>query len=138
MIQVTPHAKILLCSKPIDFRLGMSGLYGLCKNELNEDPFSGAFFLFINKKKNSIKILVYDEQGFWLMAKKLSQGQFSFWPAQGGKVSPIHASSLSAIIYGLKVNEKMLKRWRPFSEDIPGNSRVKTDEDSFSPPFDFP
>jgi transposase len=138
MIQVTPHAKIVLCSKPVDFRLGMTGLYGLCKNELEEDPFSGTFFLFINKRKSCIKILVYDEQGFWLMAKKLSQGIFNFWPAKEGKVSAIHASSLSAIIYGLKVNERMLKRWRPFSEDIPGNSKVKIDEDSLLPPFDFP
>ena len=46
------------------------------------DPFSGAVFVFRNRRRTAIKILVYDGQGFWLCHKRFSSGRFAFWPAQ--------------------------------------------------------
>lgn len=61
--------------------MGIDGLTEICKIKMKMDPFSGAAFLFINKRKNSIKILNYDGQGFWLMQKRLSSGTFKWWPS---------------------------------------------------------
>jgi transposase len=80
MIAITPHMRILLATEATDFRKGIDGLAAYARNILCFDPFSGYLFVFTNKSKKSIKILVYDGQGFWLCTKRLSKGRFKFWP----------------------------------------------------------
>jgi len=80
MIQITPHMRILLAVEPVDFRKGIDGLAGVCKNILDKDPFAGYLFIFTNKKRTSLKILIYDGQGYWLCQKRLSKGKFGWWP----------------------------------------------------------
>jgi transposase len=60
MIQLIPQLRILLACRPIDFRNGIDGLAGLCKNALEEDPFSGARFVFRNRRGTALKLLCYD------------------------------------------------------------------------------
>ncbi len=62
-------------------RNGIEGLSGLCRQKLQENPFSGALFIFRGRRKIALKILVYDGQGFWLHMKRLSQGSFKWWPS---------------------------------------------------------
>ena len=80
MIQVTPQMRILLAVEPADFRKGIDGLACLCRVTLRQDPFSGYVFVFGNRRRKAIKILVYDGQGFWLCQKRLSKGRFPWWP----------------------------------------------------------
>ena len=63
MIQVTPQMRILVAVEPADFRKGIDGLARLCREVLQSDPFSGAVFVFRNRRATSIKLLVYDGQG---------------------------------------------------------------------------
>jgi transposase len=79
MIQITPQMRILLAVESVDFRKGIDGLAAVCRNILESDPFSGYVFVFMNKKKTAIKILMYDGQGFWLCQKRLSRGRFCWW-----------------------------------------------------------
>jgi transposase len=80
MIQVAPQMRIRVAIEPADFRRGIVGLARLVREELRSDPFSGAIFVFRNRRATAIKILVYDGQGFWLCQKRLSQGRFRYWP----------------------------------------------------------
>lgn len=80
MIQITPHMRIMLAVKPADFRKGIDGLAGICREVLQADPLSGSVFVFRNRTFTSIKILIYDGQGFWLCQKRLSKGRFHWWP----------------------------------------------------------
>lgn len=82
MIQITPQTKILLSIEPVDFRKGIDGLAAVCRVRLRQDPFSGAMFIFRNRLGNSIKVLMYDGQGFWLCIKRLSKGKLTWWPAR--------------------------------------------------------
>ena len=66
MIQVTPQMRILVAVEPVDFRQGIDGLCRLCRQSLSSDPFSGALFVFRNRRATAVKILGYDGQGFWL------------------------------------------------------------------------
>ena len=61
-------------------RKGMDSLAELCRAKLNADPFSGCLFVFRSRRATSIKVLVYDGQGFWLATKRLSKGRFRWWP----------------------------------------------------------
>jgi transposase len=81
MLQITPQMKILVAIEPADFRRGIDGLAQLCREKLRHDPFTGAVFVFRNRRGTALKVLVYDGQGFWLCHKRLSQGRFPWWPA---------------------------------------------------------
>ncbi len=80
MIQITPHMRILLAVEPADFRKGIDGLVGLCRQVLLSNPLEGALFVFGNRSRRSLKLLVYDGQGFWLCQKRLSHERFGWWP----------------------------------------------------------
>jgi len=80
MIQFTPHMRILVASSPLDMRNGMDGIAALCRQQLRENPMSGAVFLFISRSRKILRILSYDGQGFWLCSKRLSSGRFPHWP----------------------------------------------------------
>ena len=83
MIQITPHMRIWVAVEPVDFRAGIDGLAAACRQRLQADPFSGALFVFRNRTRTAIKVLVYDGQGFWMCHKRLSSGRFAFWPDGG-------------------------------------------------------
>jgi transposase len=80
MLQLTPQMRILVAVEPVDFRKGIDSLAELCRAKLNADPFSGCLFVFRSRRATSIKVLVYDGQGFWLATKRLSKGRFRWWP----------------------------------------------------------
>lgn len=76
MLQLTPQSIIFVATSAVDFRKGIDGLAAICRNLMLIDPLSGALFLFYNRCKTSFKILVFDGQGFWLIQKRLSKGNF--------------------------------------------------------------
>lgn len=83
MIQLTPQMRIFVAVEAADFRKGIDGLCQVCRSVLKSDPFSGAVFVFRNRRRTAIKILVYDGQGYWLFHKRLSNGKFQWWPQKG-------------------------------------------------------
>jgi len=99
MIQLTPQMRILLAVAPADFRRGIDGLARLCRDVLQADPFSGAAFVFRNRRATAIKLLVYDGQGFWLMHKRLSKGKFCWWPAGGGESKRLEVPELQLLLW---------------------------------------
>jgi len=86
--------------EPCDFRKGIDGIAQLCRNAFEENPFSGAVFVFRNKRKTSIKALVYDGQGFWLCQKRLSKGKFKHWPGGDEGLSEVEAHELLILLRG--------------------------------------
>ena len=104
MLQITPHMKVLVAVRAVDFRKGIDGLVALCKSELEQDPFAGTVFVFRNRRANAIKVLLYDGQGFWLCQKRLSEKKFRFWPQSkddtrlaSNPVASLAASELSVL-----------------------------------------
>lgn len=81
MIQITPQMRVLVAVEAADFRRGIDGLARLCREGLGADPFLGTVFVFRNRRRTAVKLLVYDGQGFWLCHKRLSQGRFRWWPS---------------------------------------------------------
>ena len=80
MIQVTPQMRVRVAIEPVDFRKGIDGLARLCREQLEADPFCGAAYVFRNRRRTALRILIYDGQGMWLCHKRLSTGRFRWWP----------------------------------------------------------
>ena len=95
MLAITPQMRILVAVEAVDFRKGIDSLAELCRAKLDADPFSGCLFVFRSRRATSIKVLVYDGQGFWLATKRLSKGRFRWWP-QGSEAGAGAARASSA------------------------------------------
>jgi transposase len=74
VIQITPQMRILVAIEAVDGRKGIDSLARLCEEKLEADPFSGSLFVFRSRRGTSIRILVYDGQGFWLAQKRCPKG----------------------------------------------------------------
>jgi transposase len=113
MIQLTPHMQIFIAIESIDFRKGIDGLAAICRQKLEMDPFSGALFLFRNRARSTLKILVYDGQGFWLCTKRLSQGRFHWWPERTQATMRLHARDLQTLLgNGNPEKAEFAKDWK--------------------------
>ncbi len=100
MIQVTPQMRVLVAIEPVDFRRGIDGLAQLCRAVLHEDPFAGTLIVFRNRRRQAIKLLVYDGQGFWICHKRLSKGKFRWWPSalDGTSTAALKAHELQVLL----------------------------------------
>jgi transposase len=77
MISFNRRTKVFVCKEPTDMRASYDTLFAKSKGVLNQDPFSGHMFVFINRNRNSIKCLYYDGTGLVLVCKRLAKGVFS-------------------------------------------------------------
>ena len=100
MLALSAQLKIYIAIEPVDFRNGIDGIGGICRNKLGRDPSSGAYFVFRNKRKTTIKILAYDGNGFWLCTKRLSRGRLKWWPTAASHYSSLKMAELQTIIMG--------------------------------------
>ena len=121
MLQITPHHRLLLAVTPADFRKGIDGLAALCRQVLEEDPFSGTVFVFSNRGRTSVKILVYDGLGFWLSQKRFSRGRLAWWPSsQKASSLSIKPSQLHLLLsQGNPVEAHLPPDWRSVSPSPP-------------------
>jgi transposase len=68
--------RILVYGKPVDMRNGFDGLVALVRRGLGEDPLSGDLFVFLNRRGNLVKALLWDRTGFIIISKRLEKGRF--------------------------------------------------------------
>jgi transposase len=104
--------KGLVASQPIDFRRGVHGLVAMVAQALSADPYCGDVFVFRSKRKDRLKIVLWDGSGMVLATKWLEEGAFAFPPIQDGAVV-LTATQLSVLVAGLdwtKVAGKAVRR----------------------------
>ena len=92
--------RVLVATKPVDFRKGMDGLAALVKEQLKADPFSGVIFCFRAKRADRVKLVFWDGTGLCLFAKRLEGGQFR-WPRIEDGVIRLSPAQLAALLEGL-------------------------------------
>jgi transposase len=92
--------KVLVATKPVDFRKGMDGLAAYVQEALKTDPFSGVVYVFRAKRTDRVKLLFWDQTGLCLMTKRLEDGKFR-WPKVEDGVMRLSPAQLSALLEGL-------------------------------------
>lgn len=100
MIGPTGAVKVMVATRPVDFRKGAEGLAALVREEMGADPFSGAVYVFRAKRADRIKLIFWDGSGVCLYAKRLEDGAFR-WPNVADGVMRLTAAELSALLEGL-------------------------------------
>lgn len=92
--------RVLVATKPVDFRKGMDGLAALVKEQLGADPFSGVIYVFRAKRADRVKLLMWDGSGTVLVSKRLEEGKFR-WPRVEDGVMRLTPGQLTALLEGL-------------------------------------
>ncbi len=100
MIGPTGAVKVMVATKPVDFRKGAEGLAALVRETMGADPFSGAIYVFRAKRTDRIKLIFWDGTGVCLYAKRLEDGEFR-WPKVQDGVMQLTAAQFSALLEGL-------------------------------------
>jgi transposase len=109
--------RLLVAVEHVDFRKGIDGLIGVCRQALKSDPFSGTVFVFCNRRRTAIKLISYDGQGFWLCQKRLSRGRFRWWPESDNTTIRLLAHELQTLIWNGQPRAAMTApMWRPLAE----------------------
>jgi transposase len=117
MLQITPQQKLIIAINPIDFRGGIDAIAAVCRQQLDENPLSGAVFVFRNRKRTGVKMLIYDGQGFWLCFKRFSRGKLSWWPTANTNTFNASASQLQILLYqGNPTFAKIPADWQPINK----------------------
>lgn len=103
---------IFLCTQPTDMRKGFDGLSGIVRGALGADPLDGSLYLFINRRRDRIKILHFDGSGYWLYYKRLEAGTFEVIHSDGHCVQ-IDATQLAMLLGGVSlVGARRRKRYQ--------------------------
>ncbi len=96
----TPE-RVFVYGQPVDMRKSFDGLYCLVQHKLGEKPSSGDLFLFLNRRRNYLKGLIWDRTGFLMIAKRLESGQFKL--RNGASKVLISKDSLRKLLDGVSV-----------------------------------
>ena len=100
MITIPAGLRVLIATKPVDFRKGADGLAALVRETLGDDPFSGAIYVFRSKRTDRVKMLAWDGTGLVLSWKRLESGAFK-WPPITDGVMRLTSAQLAALIDGM-------------------------------------
>ena len=116
MLALSPSQRILLAVHAVDFRKGIDGLIGLCRQQLGENPMLGTLFVFTNRRRTALKMLVYDGDGFYLILKRFSQGRLKWWPDGTHPCHELAARELAVLLWNRNPQKaSWAPLWRPVS-----------------------
>ncbi|WP_366523424.1 IS66 family insertion sequence element accessory protein TnpB [uncultured Microbulbifer sp.] len=99
------NTKVWLYRQPIDFRKQIDGIVLLVADTLNKDPTSGQLFVFRNKKTDKIRLLYWEDNGFWLLYTRNEKSRFIF-PCISNDTIELSISQLHWMLSGLYFNQK--------------------------------
>jgi len=101
MLSLSPATRIFVALEALDMRQGFNGLYARVQTVLGEEPTSGHWFVFLNKRRNRLKILTYDGSGLWVLSKRLERGTFAP-PVGEGPSQRLRPEELTLLIHGIE------------------------------------
>lgn len=94
-------------------RKSINGLMLLVQSSFALDPFTDALFVFCNRKRDRIKILEWDTDGFWLYFKRLERGHFRWPGVNGDKTMELTSEELACLIGSAKLEKKLTRKELP-------------------------
>ncbi|MCP4002862.1 MAG: IS66 family insertion sequence element accessory protein TnpB [bacterium] len=111
MLNFSHQTRVFLFLEPVDMRKSFRGLCLLAESVLKEDPASGHWFAFINRRQDRLKLLGWDGQGFWIWYKRLESGAFEKSTAgPNRRQMEIDVTQLSLIINGIDLGSAKRRR----------------------------
>ncbi|MBK9109028.1 MAG: IS66 family insertion sequence element accessory protein TnpB [Saprospiraceae bacterium] len=125
MIPFTCGHRYFLYTGITDFRKSYDGLFGIIKSIMQSNPLSGDVYLFTNKRRNQIRMMVYDTGGLVLLSKRLDRGTFEIMESQTNHIKlNISWTQLMCIMQGIKLNSIRYRKRHIIGEKYLKNNYV--------------
>jgi transposase len=114
VIHLPASVRVYLSTAPCDMRRSFDGLHALVASVMHLDAFAGHLFVFSNRRKDRVKILYWDRDGFAVWAKRLEEGTYAMpFGGSGEARREITAQELGALLSGIDLSQvKRRKRYR--------------------------
>ena len=109
MLNLESVGQVHLAPGATDMRKSIDGLAAVVSAVFDLDPFSNRWFVFCNRRRDKLKILHWDHNGFWLHYRRLERGRFK-WPIQSGAALSITRRQLQWLLDGLSIEQKRAHR----------------------------
>ena len=112
MLSLAPNVRVFLRVVPTDMRQSFDGLGGLVRSAFGREPRDGGWFLFINKRRDRIKILAWDRDGLAIWAKRLERGTYEELAADGDATTrELDATAFALLLAGVKLDAPRRRRF---------------------------
>jgi transposase len=115
VLTLPSSVRIYVAAEAVDLRRGFDGLAAVTRGVIRQDPLNGHVFVFLNRRKNRIKLLVWDRTGFLLLYKRLERGTFhmSTQPRAGERHVELDAGEFGLMLEGVDLRgARRHERWR--------------------------
>ena len=112
--QLSAAVRVFLCTRPTDMRKSFDGLSGLVQECFGQDLLTGHLFLFLNRRKDRLKILYFDRDGLAIWYKRLESGSFEMPRVAQGDGVELQPAQLAMILTGIDMRSaRQRKRFQP-------------------------
>ena len=113
MLSFSGSLKVFLAVEPCDLRKSFNGLHALVTERLGEDPRTGALFVFTNRRRSRLKILLFDGTGLWVCTKRLEKGTFSWPPTSEAANTKLRLTpeALALLTDGVDLRGAQMRPW---------------------------
>ena len=102
MFRLDAELKVFVHREAIDFRKSINGLSVLVEQSMKLDPFARAVYAFTNRRRDRVKLLLYERTGFWLLMKRLEADRFA-WP-RTGEIVELGVEQLHWLLEGIDLS----------------------------------
>lgn len=110
MLLISEHQRYFVFTGVTDMRKGFDTLCGLVRSEMKLNPMSGDMYIFFNRSRTHVKILLWDRDGFALYFKRLERGTFEMPALDSGNATTISAQTLALILQGIVLSSVKRKK----------------------------
>lgn len=111
MLSIPAGVRVFLCVPPTDMRKSFDGLTGLVQSVFQQNVLDGHLFLFVNRRRDKLKLLYWDRDGLALWAKRLEAGTFELpAPAADAVQQELDATDLSLLLHGIELGSARRRR----------------------------
>jgi transposase len=121
VLTLPASVRIYVAAEPVDLRRGFDGLAATTRGLIRQDPLSGHLFVFLNRRKDRIKLLAWDRTGWLLLYKRLERGTFHLpgEPAKGERHVELDAGDLGLMLEGVDLRgARRRERWRRLPHEV--------------------
>lgn len=111
LLSLPSSVRIFVARGAVDMRKSFDGLSVIVQHEFRQEAFSGDLFVFFNRQRDRVKLLLWDGNGFWVLAKRLERGAFARWPEDGGNSASvaIDRARLAMLLEGVDMKSVKLR-----------------------------
>lgn len=116
MLSLPPSVRLFVATQPVDGRKGADSLMVLVRDVIRQDPLSGHLFVFFSKRRDRVRIVYWDRNGFAMWTKRLERGRFRPAFSADGKLSTsgMEAAELMLVLEGIELSgARRRPRWEP-------------------------